>query len=168
MKRSSRYLSVAAITIGILALSAVAIAGTGGSRADARQKAGHRVTSSAEDQRRPEETHPRTEAELRPNHGHCVSFWRHQAKAQGLDPKARPSFIAMIAQDETAVTQRVERGGTPDATCDFQAELDAALQAQLAEGTPDHGRNAEAHGRNDQGHSRNDPGHGRNDLGHGG
>jgi len=60
------------------------------------------------------------------NHGHCVSYWSHEAKAQGLHGKHKGAFVSSIAGNKDAVAEK----GAPDDECDFQADLDAALEAQ--------------------------------------
>ena len=66
------------------------------------------------------------EGEQGPNHGHCVSFWTHEAKAQGLTGKHKGAFVSAIAQNPDAVADKDE----PGAECDFQDALDAALEEQ--------------------------------------
>lgn len=62
------------------------------------------------------------------NHGHCVSYWAHASKAQGLRGSARGAFISSIARDGSAVSEKGEPG--PD--CQFQDRLDGALEGQAA------------------------------------
>lgn len=66
------------------------------------------------------------------NHGHCVSYWAHESRAQGLQGSARGAFISSIAQDPEAESAKVAADGEPDETCDYQEELDDALAQQEA------------------------------------
>jgi hypothetical protein len=68
------------------------------------------------------------EGEALENHGHCVSFWAHESKGQGLKGSARGHFVSSVALDPEAVALKDE----PGETCDFQAQLDEALAAQEA------------------------------------
>ena len=62
------------------------------------------------------------------NHGHCVSYWARESKAQGLRGSARGAFVSSIARDETAVSEK----GAPGPDCRFQERLDEALEKQAA------------------------------------
>ena len=64
------------------------------------------------------------------NHGHCVSYWAHQAKAQGLKGRSKGQFVSSIARDKGATSTKVTDGGSPAATCDYQSALDAAKSGQ--------------------------------------
>lgn len=63
------------------------------------------------------------------NHGHCVSWWAHESKAQGLVKRWRGAFVAAVAEDPEAQAPKAEPGDA----CDYQEELDAALLEQEAE-----------------------------------
>lgn len=60
------------------------------------------------------------------NHGHCVSYWTKQARSQGLDGRFKGAFVSVVAQDEEAVAEKDD----PGEGCDFQEELDVALEDQ--------------------------------------
>lgn len=65
------------------------------------------------------------------NHGHCVSYWAHEAKEAGLEGKHRGAFVSSIAGDPEAVAPK---GNDPvSESCDFTQELADALAAQDAE-----------------------------------
>lgn len=64
------------------------------------------------------------------NHGHCVSYWSHRAKDEGLKGRAKGAFVSSIARDKDAVSSKVEDGGEPDDTCDFEEQLSEALAEQ--------------------------------------
>ena len=71
------------------------------------------------------------------NHGQCVSYWAHEAKAQGLLRHWKGGFVSLVARDPAAV---LAKGEEPGETCDFQDELDAALAEQEeADGDDDAG-----------------------------
>jgi len=166
MRVGRQHVGLFAIVAISLVLAPIALAGSGGPRGaptrnDPRAEAAG-LTTTEDNPAGLRPASRENDASDRANHGHCVSYWRHQAKAQGLDPQARPSFIASIAQDETAVTRRVESGGTPDATCNFQVALDAALRAQVAAAPSDRGRHLAAKNRTDEARGRTDKAHGRN------
>lgn len=135
LKRFRNYLTpmVATLFIFVLAAGALAVAGevTGKDKVkEPKVEAAEAIEVEAEEAEVEVESE---EASDGVNHGHCVSYWAHQAKEQGLEGKAKGEFVSSIAQNEEAVSAKVADGGTPDATCDFQAQLDEAKAEQSAE-----------------------------------
>lgn len=134
LKTIRRYTMPTAITVGVFALVATAFAVAGEVNDKAKDKAKEVVAAQAEES---EVEAAEVEAESEGgsdgiNHGHCVSYWSHASKDAGLEGRNRGKFVSSIAQNKDAVSTKVEDGGSPDATCDFQDELDAALAEQEA------------------------------------
>lgn len=138
LKTIRRYTMPTAITVGVFALAATAFAVAGEVNDKAKDKAKEVVAAQTAEESEVEAAEEEAEAESEGgsdgiNHGHCVSYWSHASKDAGLEGRNRGKFVSSIAQNKEAVSTKVEEGGSPDATCDFQNELDAALAAQAAD-----------------------------------
>lgn len=145
MKTFRKYLASSALIAGFLLFGSTALAlvaagkgeqpeslpGVASQTAVAKQDEQRLETAELDDEIAGQANDEAEEA-AGPNHGHCVSYWNHQAKDAGLKGKARGEFVSAIAKDEAAVSNKVEDGGTPDSTCDFGDELATALAAQGA------------------------------------
>lgn len=152
MRKWRQYLPPIAITVGVFALGATAFAVSGrvsgpeiasDSQVESHGKADATETAEAN------ETETATDSETAggPNHGHCVSYWAHKAKAEGLTGKSFGAFISTVAQNDSATSSKVTGTATPDGTCNFQAALDAAKLAQPAANTHS---NTGTHGKSSQ------------------
>jgi hypothetical protein len=146
MKRWRQYLSSAGATIAVFMMVGLAFAGPGEVPEEASDKAKEVQSSKAEKTKEPKanetvgaEAEVEGEGEDVVNHGHCVSYWAHKSKEDGLKGRARGQFISSIAQDEEAVSKKVEDGSTPDSTCNFQGQLDQA-KAEAAQAATTGGR----------------------------
>lgn len=141
MKRWRQYLTSAGATIAVFLMVSLAFAGPGELPEQASDKAKEIAASKPE---KTEAEATSTEAQVASedvsNHGHCVSFWAHESKSQELSGRARGQFISSIAQNEEALSKKVEEGGTPDSTCDFQAQLDQAKAEAASEVATSGGR----------------------------
>jgi len=139
MRRWRQYLSSAGATIAVFLMTSLAFAGPGELPEQASEKALENVSKEKTEAEEPEveevealeveeEEGPGAlvEGEDVINHGHCVSYWARQSKTEGLTGRAKGAFISSIAQDETAVSKKVEETGSPDETCNFSDELTAA------------------------------------------
>lgn len=140
MRRWRQYLSSAGATIAVFLMTSLAFAGPGELPEQANEKAEEMVSKEKAEVEEPEETQEVEELEVEEeegpetlqggedvvNHGHCVSYWVHQAKAEGLSGRAKGAFVSSIAKNQDAVSKKVEEGGTPDGTCDFGDDLQAA------------------------------------------
>lgn len=147
MRRWRQYLSSAGATIAVFLMTSLAFAGPGELPEQANEKAEEMVSKEKAEVEEPEvETQELEEQEVEEeegpealkegddvvNHGRCVSYWVHQAKSEGLSGRAKGAFISSIAKNEDAVSKKVEEGGTPDGTCDFGDELEAAKSSVSA------------------------------------
>ena len=142
MRRWRQYLSSAGATIAVFLMTSLAFAGPGELPEQANEKAEEMVskekveveTQEVEEQEVEEEEGPEAlqEGEDVVNHGHCVSYWVHQAKAEGLSGRAKGAFISSIAKNEEAVSKKVVDGEGPDETCDFGDDLEAAKSSVIA------------------------------------
>lgn len=150
MSKWRQYLASIGIALGVFLLAAVASGAPGGGGAkpdDPPDTEG--VTSEQEPGEGPGAGEKAGWEQV--NHGRCVSFWVQQAHAD-LEGKAGGEFASLIAQKgEDAVSAKVAEGETPDETCAFQADLDAAKAAAAAESAStegaDHGQSGEEHGK---------------------
>lgn len=64
------------------------------------------------------------------NHGNCVSYAAQIASTLGLKGNQKGVFVSTVAQDSSAVSAKVAKGGTPDAAC--ATALVAAKTAALS------------------------------------
>lgn len=171
-----RYVPSICITAGVLLLGAVAFAGpgkapsgAGGAAAIAagaatqglEKAAGKAAEAAAEALARAESvadplahigradgvTETVGEGHDVENHGRCVSFWVHKARAEGLRGEAFGEFVSSIAENEAAVAPKLAAGDTPPATCDFGDELAEALDDQEASPSTAPGQSGQGRGR---------------------
>ena len=136
LKTIRRYMMPTAITVGVFAMVATAFAVAGEVSDKANDKAKEAVAAAASNREVNEEVEVEAEGDEASdgiNHGHCVSYWSHAAKDQGLEGRNKGEFVSSIAQNEEAVSAKVAEDGTPDSTCDFQSALDTALTEQEAD-----------------------------------
>lgn len=131
LNRLRKYLTTGGVLIGIALLAATALAVAGG------HKGGDKGSEQLE---APEVESSEAETEGvgaeggGPNHGHCVSYWAHAAKEAELKGKARGHFVSSVAQDELAVSEKLEGDATPGGLCGtYQADLAEAVAAQTAD-----------------------------------
>lgn len=131
MKRWRQYLTSAGATIAVFLMVSLAFAAPGEVPEEASDKAKEVQSAKEEKTKEPKatdtvEAQVEGEGEDTVNHGHCVSYWAHKSKEDGLRGRDRGQFISSIAQNKEAVSKKVEEGGTPDGTCNFQGQLDQA------------------------------------------
>lgn len=148
MNNLRRYTTPAVVTLFIFLLAASALAVAGdviGPNAKSSDKA-KEATAKEHDE---EDSEAQGEGAETVNHGHCVSYWAHAAKAAGLKGKAKGEFISTVAQDEDATSVKLEGDATPTGDCGgYQAVLDSAVADQGQ--TTSHGKSGEEHGRSDE------------------
>lgn len=136
LNRLRKYLTTGGVLIGIALLGATALAVAGDNKHKFVDE-GSALLEAAEVESA--ETEDAGE-QGGPNHGHCVSYWAHAAKDAGLKGKDRGHFVSSVAQDETAVSEKLEGDATPTGSCGtYQADLDAAVAAQAAESASEDG-----------------------------
>jgi hypothetical protein len=82
------------------------------------------------------------------NHGHCVSWYAHKSKDDGLTGQARGKFISTVANSDGTRS----KDGTTSTGCNFDSALRAAVSAQG--GPAVHGKSAEAHGKSAEAHGK--------------
>jgi len=131
LNRLRKYLTTGGVLIGIalLGATAFAVAGDHKSADDAVELLEAPEVESAQ-----AKTKGNGEAGGGPNHGHCVSYWAHAAKDAGLKGKDRGHFVSTVAQDETAVSEKLEADATPAGQCGtYQEDLNAAVATQAAD-----------------------------------
>jgi hypothetical protein len=154
MKRWRQYLTSAGATIAVFLMVSLAFAAPGEVPEEASDKAKEVQSAKEEKTKEPKSTET-VEAEVEgegddvANHGHCVSYWVHESKEEGLKGRAGGQFISSIAKVEEAVSMKVGEGDDPDsATCDFRDELDQAKADAEAAGTTSRGQGkAKANGK---------------------
>lgn len=140
MNRLRRYLTPAVVTVFIFALAATALAVAGdlvipNENASETAKAKIEAAKAEAQKERSEEEGEAAEAQgegsATENHGHCVSYWARAANDAGLNGRARGEFISTVAQDEDAVSAKLEGDAAPTGDCgDYQATLNSAVAAQ--------------------------------------
>lgn len=142
LNRLRKYLTTGAVLIGIALLSATAFAVAGDKKAKSVDEASALLEASEVES--PEaETEGAGEEGGGLNHGHCVSYWAHAAKEAGLKGKDRGHFVSSVAQDETAVSAKLEGDATPEGPCGtYQADLDEVVAAQAADSDAEEGDEA--------------------------
>ncbi len=137
LNRLRKYLTTGGVLIGIALLGATALAVAGDNKHKGVDE-GSALLEAAEVES--SETESAGEEGGGPNHGHCVSYWAHAAKEAGLKGKDRGHFVSSVAQDETAVSEKLEGDATPTGPCGtYQADLDEAVAAQAAESASEDG-----------------------------
>lgn len=137
MREFRQYLSGASVSLVILMLGAAAFAAPNTEKAHKDESAvsapsGDDVENESSVEASGDESSVEASGdESADNHGHCVSYWAHQAKAQGLQGNEKGAFVSSIGSNADAVAPKVENGGTLEGitTCDFQAALDTAKAA---------------------------------------
>lgn len=145
MKKLRQYLSGGAVALLVMLLAAGAFAAPGGKVKPPANT--DDVVAAGQDTPQVESDESETDGAGMVNHGHCVSFWAHSSKSAGLMGSDRGTFTSSIAQDPNAVSAKVDEGGRPDATCDFQAQLDEATSSVTTNETETQSSTGHGHGK---------------------
>jgi hypothetical protein len=166
MKRIKAIGGSKVVWLAALIVAAAALAGGIGAASmvgskGAEVSSSHRspeATQASDDESTEQEAVEGQGAEDGANHGHCVSWYAHKSKEDGLSGQARGEFMSQVAESDGVRS----KDGSTSTDCDFDSALSAAVAAQG--GPVVHGKSGQPHGQSGEVHGKSGEPHGSDDA----